>query len=281
MTPEETDIFNSIIEDCKEILPFLEENKEVLHFSPLRMKKIIALEGFSDDYKDYYKIGKAFKDLDIALFNAKYKLLQKDQVNYIGSINPFAHLTQWIKSCEPKLKEFFTLKQSQNPNYFRYRSNLDEIESAIREKDIDLVRELLEEDESLIYRCNVDECCPIHFCAKEGNAEIMKMLIEEFGGDVNSKSGDFYTPLHLAAKKGNISCLIELLKHGADTSQTNVIGKDVIDFLAENNDHLKYVLSLAPDEATFELQYKDGDLKIVGDRGIKISEHIFVELSDS
>ncbi|AVP88195.1 hypothetical protein phytr_12710 [Candidatus Phycorickettsia trachydisci] len=85
-------------------------------------------------------------------------------------------------------------------------------------------------------------------------------MIEDFSANVDQNTIGFYTPAQLAPENGNIPCLIELIKHNADLSLSNLCGKDVMYFLSESNSELKDIIN----HPEAHLEVKDGHLQVIG-----------------
>ena len=69
---------------------------------------------------------------------------------------------------------------------------------------------------------------PLHSAAANGSVEVCNLLIES-GADVNARQQGGWTPLHAAVAAGNKELEALLLEHNADTSVTNDDGKTVED----------------------------------------------------
>ena len=105
---------------------------------------------------------------------------------------------------------------------------------------VDLVREMLDEDESLANARDPDGYSPLHRASYEGHLSVVRvrlacMLIEtsherfvvlqlllDRGVDVDCRTNDGWTPLHSASRWGQFAVVEELLSRGADiNAQTN------------------------------------------------------------
>ena len=69
---------------------------------------------------------------------------------------------------------------------------------------------------------------PLHSAAANGSVEVCNLLIES-GADVNARQQGGWTPLHAAVAAGNKELEDLFLEHNADTSVTNDEGKTVDD----------------------------------------------------
>ena len=69
---------------------------------------------------------------------------------------------------------------------------------------------------------------PLHSAAANGSVEVCNLLLES-GADVNGRQHGGWTPIHAAVAAGNKELEDLLLEHGADPSVTNDEGKSVED----------------------------------------------------
>ncbi|CAG0899674.1 unnamed protein product [Cyprideis torosa] len=107
-------------------------------------------------------------------------------------------------------------------------------------RDIDSLKQLLEEDMTRFWKKTEDGQLPIHTAAQFGGRKVVGFLLcryeklhPEDGDMVNYRNGDGNTPLSLAVQKQDIETVRLLLQAGADVTIANKAGKTPID-LAEN-----------------------------------------------
>jgi len=136
------------------------------------------------------------------------------------------------------------------------------LHQAIWKGNEELVRKMLKENKNLIYHINDDEWQSIHIAVSRGQFEIMKILIEEFNADVNAKTDYSYTPLLLAAETGSIEFIVELMKHNADTTLTDAMGRGIDYYLSQSHPDYKHITQ-SSDENTLFLDKNDNKLKVI------------------
>ncbi len=75
--------------------------------------------------------------------------------------------------------------------------------NAIRQGNLERVRELIEEDPGVVHAINENQSTPLHLAAGMGHTEIATALISA-EAIIDAKNEFDYTPLHLAAQEGKL-----------------------------------------------------------------------------
>jgi len=163
------------------------------------------------------------------------------------------------------------LQAGADPNQ-RGRSGLPLVEEALRQKNLEALRLLLEagarvrspdEKKSLLHvaaeigdeaivdyliRRGFDPDAPdasgrtpLHYAAEEGHVAVIKRLLETGRVDLNARDAEGRTPLMLAARRGKAGVVLLLLSRGADPAIVDRQGKKALDYArGEAKDALLY-----------------------------------------
>ena len=161
------------------------------------------------------------------------------------------------------IAEMMVVRYQQDLGFIINDLSLNTLFYAIRANAKEFVKQMLQQNPSLMQCVDVDGWGAIHCCAADGKQDIMKILIEEFNANVDQRTEYFYTPALLAAKNYNVDCLIELMKHNADVTLTNRGGLSVMDFLVECSHELGDIINHSTDD-TLHLEQQNDHLKLVG-----------------
>lgn len=94
-------------------------------------------------------------------------------------------------------------------------SPLQDMLDASRTGDLNLVKQLVEEDRELVNAKNNNGTAPLHYASSGKHLDIQKYLIEK-GADVNAKERDLSTPLHYAAVRNHQEGASLLIAKGAN-----------------------------------------------------------------
>lgn len=96
---------------------------------------------------------------------------------------------------------------------FMYSASAQELDQAIRDGDMLLVKELLAADPGLLDKKNDDALTPLNLACEQGQAGIVDLLLEA-GADPYIGDNENSMPLHLAAISGSLEALDRLLDEG-------------------------------------------------------------------
>jgi uncharacterized protein len=133
--------------------------------------------------------------------------------------------------------------------------------------DVDLLRNLLDDDPELVRARSVDDGTALHFAAFFNQPATAELLLErgseieavastfgnvrplhsavaadntqtvlallEAGADPNARQGGGFTPIHGAAQNGNLAAVKALLAKGAEPGAATDEGKTAVDFARE------------------------------------------------
>ncbi len=114
---------------------------------------------------------------------------------------------------------------------------------AVKKGDADRVRTLLfahvDPDEK-----NYAGITPMTIAGEKGNMEVIRLLVERGKADLNAPSSYGVTPLIAAAAAGKAEAVAYLLKHGADASAKDDLGKTAL-LYASGQNQAKMVANLA------------------------------------
>jgi ankyrin repeat protein len=69
-------------------------------------------------------------------------------------------------------------------------SRLDKLTNAIKLRDVDRVRAILDQDRELVHERDETGATALHYAAFEGLREIVQLLLDR-GADINSRDGRF------------------------------------------------------------------------------------------
>ena len=102
-----------------------------------------------------------------------------------------------------------------------------EIIKAAKSGNAFKVKELLEQNASLISAMDPDGSTPLHCATWKGHEKVVALLLDH-GADVNAKNNNGHwgtTPLHAAAHANQRAIAELLIAHGADIHATNLNGR--------------------------------------------------------
>ncbi|CAG0898326.1 unnamed protein product [Cyprideis torosa] len=125
-------------------------------------------------------------------------------------------------------------------------------------RDLDSLKQLLEEDKTRLWNKAEDGRLPIHTAAQFGGPEVVAILLRyrephpEDGDMVNCRNDDGETPLSLAVQKQDIETVRLLLQAGADLNIANKAGKTPIDLAENGSEILSELRSRLPVKGTYE-----------------------------
>lgn len=110
----------------------------------------------------------------------------------------------------------------------------NQILEAVQSGNIQMLKELLDMDESLFWYTD-DSSTAIHHAVKSGNIEIVRILLEN-GAKVNALGPEGYLPLHWAAYYGYFEIALLLIDNGAVIEHpVNSTGYTPLHIAAEND----------------------------------------------
>jgi hypothetical protein len=93
----------------------------------------------------------------------------------------------------------------------------EKLGSAISRNEIGIVRQLLQNNSTLVNADLGAQFRPLHYAAEAGFVEIAKLLLD-LGANVNAQNQQGQTPLYLAASEGHVALVRLLLERGANKS---------------------------------------------------------------
>ena len=99
-----------------------------------------------------------------------------------------------------------------------------EIIKAAKSGKVQRVKELLEQDASLISARDSDSSTPLHCATWKGHLAVVELLLN-YGADVNARNNNDHwgtTPLHAAAHANQRAIADLLISRGADIHATNL-----------------------------------------------------------
>ena len=102
-----------------------------------------------------------------------------------------------------------------------------EMIKAAKKGDTRIVKELLDNDVSLINARDSDHSTPLHCAVWKGHKDIVELLLKH-GADVNAKNQNEHwgdTPLHAAAHANQRDIAEILIAHKADVNAKNSSGR--------------------------------------------------------
>jgi ankyrin repeat protein len=102
-----------------------------------------------------------------------------------------------------------------------------EIIKAAKSGAVLRVKELLEQDASLVSAKDSDGSTPLHCATWKGHVEVVTVLLKH-GADVNAENNNDHwgtTPLHAAAHANQRAIAELLIAHGANINATNLNGR--------------------------------------------------------
>ncbi|UCE22743.1 MAG: ankyrin repeat domain-containing protein [Candidatus Aminicenantes bacterium] len=132
-------------------------------------------------------------------------------------------------------------------NFFIMPAFTQDIHKAVRNGDIEKVKQLLEKDKELVKLRDINNNTPLHLACRAAHKEIVELLILN-GADVDAKNDYGRSPLHLAwREKGSARISQILIENGADIDLKNNFGEtplsvavavgneDMLNVLIKNN----------------------------------------------
>lgn len=105
----------------------------------------------------------------------------------------------------------------------------DNLDSAIRKGEFETVKEMIQNDKSLINSVNHLNSTPLILAAFENQPEICEFLIDN-GADLNLLSRNGSSAIHFAALKGNLNLTKKLCEKGAKVNVWNNRGRNPIHY---------------------------------------------------
>jgi ankyrin repeat protein len=127
----------------------------------------------------------------------------------------------------------------------------DELHSSIRNGEIEMVKKIIEKDNSVINATNQAGATPLIVAASLNHVEICNFLIDN-NADLNATSASGSTALQFAALKGQLDLVKKLIEKGAKVNVWNNQGRNSIHYAAfsGNIELFKYLegkgLDMAP-----------------------------------
>ena len=106
-----------------------------------------------------------------------------------------------------------------------------EILKAAKSGNASRVKEILDQDASLVSAIDSDGSTPLHCATWKGHLEVAKLLLT-YGANVNAKNSNEHwgtTPLHAAAHANQRAIAELLIAHGADIHATNINDRTPLD----------------------------------------------------
>lgn len=103
-----------------------------------------------------------------------------------------------------------------------------DIIKAVKVGDLDLVKQILTEDPTLLESQDADGSRPLHYACWKGHTEIVQYLLDQ-GADITAQNtGNTHwggTPLHVTAHANNRAAAVLLLQKGADIHTISANGR--------------------------------------------------------
>ncbi|KAG8986537.1 hypothetical protein FRB90_003936 [Tulasnella sp. 427] len=106
------------------------------------------------------------------------------------------------------------------------------IQNAALQKQLHVVRSLLNADPNLLNSVDSDGRTALHWAASSGSTDIVRELLGYSGVEVNKKDSSGWTPLMIAASAGDGESVRELLGSGALVNETNDKGLTALHYAA-------------------------------------------------
>lgn len=107
--------------------------------------------------------------------------------------------------------------------------NVDELHKELANNDIEKIKQIIEDDISILNSPNPRGSTPIAVAASKGQTKIVKYLTEK-GADVNKANNFGSTPLHYAAWAADFESFKYLIKNGANINVKNNAGNTPLQF---------------------------------------------------
>lgn len=104
---------------------------------------------------------------------------------------------------------------------------------AAEKNEIEAVRQLLEEDPSLVNAHDEDGYTPLHRAAYNNHVEVIKLLLAS-NGNLSAKTEDEWEPLHCACKWESVEAASLLIQNGANVNATTKGGLTPLHLSASN-----------------------------------------------
>lgn len=104
---------------------------------------------------------------------------------------------------------------------------------AAEKNALELVKQLLDADPSLVHVTDSDRYTPLHRACYANNADVARILISH-GASLSARTVDDWEPLHCACKWGSVECALALLQSGANTNSVSLGGLTPVHLAAAN-----------------------------------------------
>ncbi|CAG5124354.1 unnamed protein product [Candidula unifasciata] len=166
------------------------------------------------------------------------------------------------KSGNDSMKNYKSLKsepdqrKQQKKETERKPSRDGSIHAAVRDGDLDRVKDLLQRSPELKDQRDGNGWTPLHTAASCGNMEVLRWLITS-GADVDARTPQDFQAMHVAAMSGHVNIMVILQTRGASIVSCTKEKQSAL-HLAAKSGHLECVKWLVANDVTLDAEDNSG-----------------------
>ncbi|KAL1502363.1 hypothetical protein ABEB36_007512 [Hypothenemus hampei] len=121
------------------------------------------------------------------------------------------------------------IDQSRNPQEKLQRNILE----AAEQGDLEVIKDLLSQDPSLIHATDKDKYTPLHRACYSNQLNVVKYLVHN-GADISAKTEMNWEPLHSCCQWSHVECAAFLIQNGANVNALSEGGQTPLHIAASH-----------------------------------------------